>query len=216
MNILVAAATLLELDPIKSRLVKHNLSDKIIVSFLETGIGTASTTYALTKQLSQARYDLVMHVGIAGCFGSKLQIGDVCIVEQEFFADLGVQLSDKLSTLFEEKILSSNAVPFTGGVLKCPYINSYNIDSLLKPVNAITSDTISGSSKRINQLIDKYNPDIESMEGAAVFYVCLRENIPFLEIRSISNMAGVRDKTRWNIRLALEQLAEKVAIFLEF
>jgi futalosine hydrolase len=44
------------------------------------------------------------------------------------------------------------------------------------------------------------------MEGAAVFYVCLNENIPVLQIRSISNYVEDRDTTKWDIPLAIKQL----------
>ncbi|MBR1538541.1 MAG: hypothetical protein IJ636_03445 [Bacteroidales bacterium] len=48
--------------------------------------------------------------------------------------------------------------------------------------------------------------DIESMEGAAVFEVCLRRGIPFAEIRSISNAVGERDHANWDIPAALSAL----------
>jgi futalosine hydrolase len=44
-----------------------------------------------------------------------------------------------------------------------------------------------------------FDPAIESMEGAALHYVCLMENIPFLQIRSISNYIGERNKKKWDM-----------------
>jgi futalosine hydrolase len=41
------------------------------------------------------------------------------------------------------------------------------------------------------------------MEGAAFHQVCLELSIPFVQIRGISNMAGIRDKSKWNIPLAI-------------
>lgn len=46
------------------------------------------------------------------------------------------------------------------------------------------------------------------MEGAAFFYVCIQEKVPFIEIRSVSNEVGERDRTKWNIPLALDSLKE--------
>jgi futalosine hydrolase len=48
--------------------------------------------------------------------------------------------------------------------------------------------------------------DIESMEGAALHYVALLENIPFLQIRSLSNFAGERDKSKWEMNKAISCL----------
>ena len=57
---------------------------------------------------------------------------------------------------------------------------------------------------------EKYNPDIETMEGATFFYICSRENIPFLALRAISNRVEPRNKEKWNIQLALDNLSEKL------
>ncbi len=46
---------------------------------------------------------------------------------------------------------------------------------------------------------DTFNPVTESMEGAALHYVCLMEKIPFLQIRSISNYIGERNKKKWDM-----------------
>jgi futalosine hydrolase len=48
------------------------------------------------------------------------------------------------------------------------------------------------------------------MEGAAFFYICARESIPFVSIRAISNMVERRDRKKWNIPLAVDNLAIKL------
>jgi futalosine hydrolase len=53
------------------------------------------------------------------------------------------------------------------------------------------------------------------MEGAALHYVGLQENIAFLQLRSVSNAIGVRDKTRWNIPLAIGRLNEQLIHLLQ-
>ena len=44
------------------------------------------------------------------------------------------------------------------------------------------------------------------MEGAAFHYVCLQENIPFVQLRAISNFVGERDKSKWLMKEAIENL----------
>ena len=51
-----------------------------------------------------------------------------------------------------------------------------------------------------------YQADLESMEGAAFFYSCLAAGVPFTEIRSVSNFVAERDKSHWNIPLAIQNL----------
>jgi futalosine hydrolase len=56
-------------------------------------------------------------------------------------------------------------------------------------------------------LQSRFSPDIETMESAAFFYVCLQEKIPFLALRAISNKVEPRDKSKWNIPLAMQNLS---------
>ena len=44
-----------------------------------------------------------------------------------------------------------------------------------------------------------FDPVTESMEGASLHYVCLMEDIPFVQIRSVSNYIGERNKQKWNM-----------------
>ena len=58
-------------------------------------------------------------------------------------------------------------------------------------------------------------PVVESMEGAALHYVCLMEKIPFLQIRSVSNVTGDRDKTRWKLKEAGKNLNEALVLLIQ-
>ena len=65
------------------------------------------------------------------------------------------------------------------------------------------------TGRTIQELDDRWRrepADIESMEGAAFFEVCLRYGVPFAEIRAVSNPVGETDRSRWDIPLALRQL----------
>ncbi len=44
------------------------------------------------------------------------------------------------------------------------------------------------------------------MEGAAFHYVCLQEEVKFLQLRSISNAVGERDKKQWKMKEAIISL----------
>ncbi|HMQ88955.1 MAG TPA: hypothetical protein PKB07_15270, partial [Flavilitoribacter sp.] len=57
--------------------------------------------------------------------------------------------------------------------------------------------------------------DIETMEGAAFFYVCLMESVPFLAIRSISNYVEARNREAWDIPGAIRALNDVVKGLLE-
>ena len=72
-------------------------------------------------------------------------------------------------------------------------------------VTALTVNEITTRTERIAQLKALYNPTIESMEGAVLHYVGNDLNIPYLQIRGLSNYIGERDKSKWRIKEAVEQ-----------
>ena len=46
------------------------------------------------------------------------------------------------------------------------------------------------------------------MEGAGVYYAALMENVPFFELRTVSNAVGERDTSKWDSKWALDTLEE--------
>jgi futalosine hydrolase len=181
------------------------------ISLLITGVGSVSTAWSLKNWLSVNRKpDIVINAGIAGSFKSDINIGDVVMPVKDCFADSGIEDREKFLTSFESGLADPNEFPYRSGVLHSDVILSEKIKSIIRPVNAITVNTATGSEKTIDKLLKKFNPDIETMEGATFFYICTREKLPFLALRSISNMVEARNRSRWNIPLALENLSEKL------
>lgn len=185
----------------------HNLDIDLIV----TGLGTTFTTYFLTKVLNTCNYDLVINAGIAGSYRDEISIGTVVNVKSEQFCDFGIEEPDFLKTIFDAGFVNPDDFPFHSGKL----INPNWYENLELPVvNGVTSNISHGASKSINRIKKEFDPDIESMEGAAVFYVCLMEKIPFLEIRAISNYVDVRDTAKWDIPTATDNLTTEIFRFL--
>jgi futalosine hydrolase len=86
----------------------------------------------------------------------------------------------------------------------------------MKKVKAATINKVSDNELQKQQWINKYAVQIESMEGAALHYVCLQEKIPFLQIRSVSNWVGERDRTKWKMKEALENLSTELIKTIQF
>ena len=66
----------------------------------------------------------------------------------------------------------------------------------------------------IQKIVKQFSPDIESMEGAATFYVAKQENTPVIQIRSISNLVEKRNKMNWNTPLAIKNLNQWLIQFI--
>ena len=196
MRILVVAATQLEI----ASFIKTNNDIEVLIS----GVGIPSTVYHLTRKLLQEKYNLVIQAGIAGSFSKKIKTGDVVIVEQDVFGDIGVEENKSFKTIFQLGLGDKNEFPFKNGWL----INTSETlrKSGLKKARAVTVNKINDRKKQTMQLKKTFNAEIESMEGAAFHFVCLQQHIAFLQIRSISNKVGERDKTKWKMKDAIENL----------
>ena len=185
------------------------------IDVLVTGYGSVFTAYQLTRALNMINYDLCINIGLAGSFDHFLEQGFIVNVVHDQFADLGVEYKSKIYTLYEEELMDENEFPFTEGVLNS--LGNFEIEEVesLIPVKAITLNTLYTDPKRINIMRDKYAPEIETMNGAAFFYVCLSEKVPFLQIRGISHFVEIRRIENWNIPSALKNLSASLISILD-
>jgi len=185
------------------------------LSVLITGVGSVATAWGMAKWLSaNQKPDLAINIGIAGSFSEELQIGDVVVPVEDCFADAGIEDGSRFLTLAEAGLTDPDKFPFKSNRIEADNYFVGEAIKIMKPVKAITVNTASGLQQTIDRLIKKYNPDIETMEGATFFYICSGEKIPFLALRSTSNKVEPRNKDNWNIPLALENLSEKMKRFL--
>lgn len=200
MQILLTAATENELE------LFINMYSNIDI--LITGVGTPATIYNLQKRLQQEEYDFVIQAGIAGAFSNELNLAETVFVKQDTFGDLGAEENQTFTSFFGSGLINASAFPYADGWL----INTEGIPkkSDLKSVKGITINKVSDSGLQKQQLINTFDPQIETMEGAAFHFVCLQEATPFVQIRTISNYVGERDKSKWKMRAAFENLNKEL------
>jgi len=176
-----------------------------------TGIGSVATAWAMTKHLSSGLIiDMAINIGIAGSYDEEIQTGDVVLPVSDCFADAGIETKSGFLTLAEAGLQDPDAFPFKAGRIISENSFVSQAIRILRPVNAVTVNTATGSENNIRMISRKYHPDIETMEGASFFYICSMEKIPFIAIRAISNKVEPRDSEKWNIPLALENLSVKL------
>lgn len=208
MKILLACATNNELNAIAGNLPNsdkeglYTIENHLIEPFVH-GIGIYASIFHLTEKLCTEPYDLILHCGIAGSYQENLPPGEVVMVKHEMFGD-NLYITNEFSrTHFEHGLLRHDAPPFIDGTLEntCPYPGHFTYG-----VKGLTLNQINRTEDFLALIRRKFQPDIETMEGAAVFYVCLKQQQPFIEIRSISNYVEEYDHQHWQIDQALEAL----------
>lgn len=170
------------------------------IDVLITGIGLTATMYSLTKYFSLKRPELVIQAGIAGCFDNKIPLASVVAIRQEAIADESVVENKQFKTLFDLKLVSANRFPYKNGWLINDNSSRLQKTTKLRFVKGISINEITTSKQKIDFYQQAFNPVTESMEGAALHFTCLMEKIPFLQLRSVSNYIGERDKKKWRLQ----------------
>jgi futalosine hydrolase len=200
MNILVTFPTDLEASLFLKKSFKN-------VDVAVTGVGVPSTIYQLQKILAKTSYQLIIQAGICGSFNlDELPIGASCSVEKDVFADLGIIANDSFLSINELGFAHKDETNFKDGWL---VNNGAILDKIDLPrCNAITVNTIVENNQQSILFIKKYTPQIESMEGAALHYVCLLQQVSFVQLRTVSNAVGEKDKSKWNFDLAIQNMTD--------
>lgn len=212
MKILIVAATKLEVQPSIDLMDEVNMINehllickykKLSIDFLITGVGMVATAYYAGKIIDET-YDGAFNIGICGSYNHNLEIGTVVNIYEDTFSELGAEDGEEFLTLDDLKLK---------GVTK---ITNYKLQitnsaiEVLPKVNGITVNTTHGNESSIKKAFQKFHPMIESMEGAAFMFACENENVPYIQIRAISNYVERRNKEFWNITLAIENLNKKM------
>ncbi|MEO1261640.1 MAG: futalosine hydrolase [Bacteroidota bacterium] len=212
MHLLIVAATPFEVQPLKDYLTVHfaQLSDshfkrdEMDISLLITGVGMVSTAFALGHVLAKNHYNLIINAGIAGAFNRTFNIGDVVQVVSEQFGDLGVEEKDgRFTDVHEMGLIANEQLPFRNGRLLNEGSNQFNF---LPACKGLTVNKVHGSKASIKAISEKYDADVETMEGAAFFFACLHSDMPFMQVRSISNYVEPRNREQWDLPLAIKNV----------
>jgi len=181
---------------------------------LITSVGMVATAFELGRTLTNEKFDIAINVGLAGAFNKDLLLGEVVTVREEHISELGAQDDANFLSVFEMGLIDPNSSPYEEGVLH-PFIEDVNMRKWgFTQVKAITVNKVHGKESTIERTIQQYNPDIESMEGAAFFYGCAKAEVPAVQLRAISNYVEKRNRDKWEINLALQNLAEALKIMI--
>ena len=222
MKLLLVAATEAEIAPLLSHLRNHGEALSVNtfrkaqheIHLCITGAGMMATAYNLIKKIDRQGFDFAMQAGVAGSFSDALVPGELVIVQSERYGDLGAEDHYSFLDIFDLGLLGTDEVPFTNKELRAPESDLLS-KVTLKRVKGMTVNTGSGSAFTIKTRQEQFNCEIESMEGLAFHYVCLKENLAFAQVRSISNFVTPRDRESWKMKDAIINLNEWLINFIE-
>ena len=205
--------------------LQGDLSGSTVVIF-HLGVGKTNAAHGATLLLEKFTPTLMLLTGCGGAYRkSGLVPGDLAMADEEIFGDEGViTLQGWRSTRFLKLPLLRKGDQI--------YYNSFKIDRnilgrakkilrkfTIKIGSFVTISEISGTPQKAEEMEKRFHGICENMEGAAVAQLCTLYNVPFLEIRGISNLVKERNKGEWDLsagaRISQEAALEIIAHWRE-
>lgn len=224
MRVLVVAATEAEVSPFVSalsrttdteaRVTRYRAADHEI-DVLIAGVGMVATAAWCSRVMSSARFDLALNLGVCGSFRTSLGPGSVVHVVSDRLVEMGAEDGGAFLTIQEMKLLGADEFPFTNGSLVNRSAPTLPGLAELPAVCGITVNTVHGDDASIARVVEQFNPDVETMEGAAFMYSCLIHRVPFAQIRAVSNIVERRNRAAWKLDEAIASLNAAARRMLE-
>lgn len=192
MKTLIVAATRFEIQPFLDRIAAYPNTDYLI-----TEVGMVQTAYRLGKHLVNNQYDLIINIGIGGCFNRSLPIGAVVSIDREIFSELGAEDDERFIPIDELGFGNAHYVATQNKTTK-------ELVHALPTGLGVTVNKVHGNELEISKLLIQIpHALIESMEGGSVFLAASEAKIQTIQIRGISNYVEKRNRATWNVPLAI-------------
>jgi len=182
------------------------LSEQQLQVVLGGLMGDATKAAATANALARADaagdpYRLVVSAGIAGGFAPAAPLGSVVVAAAIVAADLGVRTTEGFTPVEELGFGTSEHKPPAA----LAEAVAAALGAAYGPV--LTVSTVTGTAARAAELSARHPGAVaEAMEGFGVAEAAVAAGVPVLEIRTVSNPVGPRDRAAWRIGPALAAL----------
>lgn len=154
------------------------------VVLCESGVGKVNASRTTQLLIDNYDVDCIINIGCAGALKEQLNIGDIVIGKYLVQHDFDI-------TKFNH---DKGYIPNVGIKIESDknllgmFLN--NIDSNVFVGTIATGDIFCTDKNMSLKIRNKFNADCVEMEGAAIAQVCYLCNIPFIIIRSISDVVN--------------------------
>lgn len=182
---------------------------------VQTGVGKVNAARTTQIIIDKYKVKYIINVGTAGGLNQNLKIGDIVVgsklVQHDF--DITAFGHEKGYITNIGKIFNSNV-----DLIK----KAQNVANQLKDrtniiIGTIASGDIFCTNPNMKEKIkNKFNADCVEMEGASIAQVCTLDEVPFIVIRSISDIPDGNNAITFEefIKFASKHCAEFIDIFL--
>lgn len=185
------------------------------VALLHSGIGKINAASAVTALLETIEPDVVIAIGCGGAYpDSGLVAGDLALATEEILADegvvtaqgfvdfatLGFPLLEHGGPVMEQRFPADPQLLAAAQPLLAAAASAAGAKLAAGPL--VTVSTCSGTDQAAQAMARRSGGICENMEGAAVAQICRLYEVPFLELRGISNRVENRNLDCWDLPAA--------------
>jgi futalosine hydrolase len=225
-ELLLAKAAVTNTTPFGVKtVIAGRLADRDIL-LCAGGMGKVNAAHAATLLMTHFHPEALLIFGVGGAYPSSGAIvGDLALAKEEIAGDEGVLTVDgfKDTEYIGIPLLTTAAstiyttYPASEGLLQqaCKTLAPVRRAGSVHVGPFITLSTCTGTAARARELEDRHHGLCENMEGAAAAHVASCHNVPWLEVRGISNIVEDRDLKKWNIQEGAEAAQNAVMHILE-
>lgn len=163
------------------RFVSGKYKDKeLIVS--ESSIGKVNSALSTQNMINEYDPDFIINTGIAGGLDERLDVLSIVISEKLTFHDLDHEIMKDFFPFTEYFYADKKAVKLAEKILED--LGIHGISGTI-----VTGDLFVEDSKKKKQLKEDFDGLCTEMEGAAIANTCFINDVPFIVLRAISDMA---------------------------
>ncbi len=183
---------------------------------VQSGVGKVNAARTMQVMIDYFELDYIVNVGVSGSISNDLSIGDILIGEHVVQHDFDI-------TAFGH---SKGYVTGIGNYIKCSEILNSKLQGVIKNIPErdykiklgviATGDIFCTDITMKDKIRAKFNADAVDMECAAIAQVAYLNEIPFMAVRSISDIPNGNNASTFddNLKLASKRCANLLEEFL--
>ncbi|OEF99241.1 5'-methylthioadenosine/S-adenosylhomocysteine nucleosidase [Vulcanibacillus modesticaldus] len=170
--------------------------DDVEVVLLKSGIGKVNAAMATTLLIQLYKPDYVINTGSAGGFHKDLKVGDIVISNELRYHDVD-------ATVFGYEYGQVPGMPAyylpDSKLVEIAEASAGKLDLNVVTGLITSSDSFMSDVDRVNE-VKKLFPNVfaAEMEATAIAQVCSQFKVPFVIIRSLSDIAGSEAKISYD------------------
>jgi futalosine hydrolase len=176
------------------------------------GVGPVAAAAGTARLLALAEaagrpYRAVVSAGVGGGFAGRADVGATVLASCSVAADLGAESPEGFIPL---DVLGFGTTTAAADPALLANLRSRLPAAVVGAVLTVTA--VTGTAESAHALAVRHPEAVaEAMEGYGVACAAIGAGVPFLEIRTISNPVGPRDRAAWRLSDALDALATAAA-----